>query len=409
MKILIVDDDLSRYGDVVPELQSQNDTVDAVTNVKSALLALDEKSYDILVVDMMLPQTTWDTSPNVSGGVEILRHLQEDESISTPTFVLGITGATDDDPNVLDFFEASSWILIRATPSSNWQARLRHFFMHAREAAQRVSARTFGVDVCIVNALAKPEQKAVLSLDIKWEVDPILCDSSTFVRRGSLTTVNGKSLSIISACAMRMGGIETAILSTKLIEIYRPRMLMMTGICAGVKGKTEFGDVIVAHPTWDWTNSKWDVDEAGEKRILPAPDYIDVEREIVAKLRLIADDAPLMSRIQDAWQGEESPSRLKMHLKPCASGPIVVADGETLQKIQTLQNRDVHGLEMEAYGLYSAARAAAMPRPMVVSLKGVCDFADPRKGDKAQAYAAYTSARVAFEYLRRFGVSSQGG
>ncbi len=26
----------------------------------------------------------------------------------------------------------------------------------------------------------------------------------------------------------------------------------MLGICAGVKGKTELGDVIVADPSWDW-------------------------------------------------------------------------------------------------------------------------------------------------------------
>jgi len=86
---------------------------------------------------------------------------------------------------------------------------------------------------------------------------------------------------------------------------------------------------------------------------------------------------------------------------PCASGPIVVADGKTLTETREKQNREVLALEMEAYGVYCAARKASQPRPIAFSIKSVCDFADPRKNEAMQKYASYTSAMTTFEFLRR--------
>ncbi|MBS0426749.1 MAG: response regulator [Proteobacteria bacterium] len=407
MKILIVDDNAARYSDVVKaqETISQgNDVIESCSNIKDALTALETTAFDLLVVDMMLPQTAWDSNADPAGGVKILRYLQEDDSLHMPSYVIGITSATNDDSAVVDHFNNSSWTLIRAGSSDNWQERLNHLFAYAREALGRATTRGYDVDVCFVTALRKPELKAVTALNIEWELTDVLCDDSTFVKRGRLRTAAGKYLSVVAASAMRMGAVESAILTGKLIECFRPRLVIMTGICAGFEGKVSLGDVVVANPAWDWTSAKWEVDGDGNQKILPAPDYIGIDRTIAAQLSMLEEDAGFLSTLQDNWSGSESTSRLKIHIKPSASGAIVVADGFTLQTIQLTQNREVLGLEMEAYGVYAAVRAAANPRPLVVSMKGVCDFADPRKADKAQGYAAYTSAGVAFEYLRRFGV-----
>lgn len=406
MKILIVDDNAARYAEVVKaqeSLRKGDEVIEACSNIKDALVALSKTAYDVLVVDMMLPRTAWESEPDPAGGVKILQYLHEDDELHTPRYVIGITSATSDDSAVSDHFNNSSWTLLRAGASDNWQERLSHLFGYARDAIARATAREYDVDVCILTALKKPEFKAVTALDIEWELADTLCDDSTFVKKGVLRTVAGKQVTVVAACAMRMGGVESAILTGKLIESFRPRLVIMTGICAGLQGKTNLGDVIVANPTWDWTSAKWEVDEDGKSKILPAPDYINIDRTIIAQIATLEEDAGFLARLQDKWPGAESGGRLKVHIKPSASGAIVVADGTTLPSIQASQNREVLGLEMEAYGVYAAVRAAATPRPLVVSMKSVCDFADPRKADKAQAYAAYTSAGVAFEYLRRFG------
>jgi hypothetical protein len=56
---------------------------------------------------------------------------------------------------------------------------------------------------------------------------------------------------------------------------------------------------------------------------------------------------------------------------------------------------------MEVYGIYSAAAHAGMPKPTTFALKGVSDFADEKKEDSAQRYAAYTSANVMRHFFER--------
>lgn len=64
-----------------------------------------------------------------------------------------------------------------------------------------------------------------------------------------------------------------------------------------------------------------------------------------------------------------------------------------MREIQN-QIRDVIAIEMEAYGVYYAAKWAIEPKPRFVAIKSVCDFADVEKGDDYHDYAAYTSARI---------------
>lgn len=61
------------------------------------------------------------------------------------------------------------------------------------------------------------------------------------------------------------------------------------------------------------------------------------------------------------------------------------------------QNRNLLGIEMEAYGVLYAATHATKPRPKVFVAKSVCDFADEQKNDQYQDYAAYTSAKFIYQ------------
>ncbi|OJY98962.1 MAG: hypothetical protein BGP24_18850 [Lysobacterales bacterium 69-70] len=91
-------------------------------------------------------------------------------------------------------------------------------------------------------------------------------------------------------------------------------------------------------------------------------------------------------------------SDLKLHIGPFASGAAVLADGVTLEQFVKSQQRQVLAIDMEMYGHYFASSQATEPRPCFFGIKSVCDFADPKKGDSDQKYAAYTSAKA----LQRF-------
>jgi nucleoside phosphorylase/CheY-like chemotaxis protein len=407
LKILIVDDSHGRFGffetDVIGKIATE-ESVHHASNVKDALRRLGVYAYDVLIVDIMLPATSWAKDPAPQGGIDLLKHLLDDETLNLPKYIIGITAASDLDPAVSAFFDASPWVLLRDSPTEgSWEGRLTSLLEHANTVETKDRSVSFDVDICVITALADPEQKAVLQWPISWSADPIPVDSNTNVRRGTLLSAQGEELSVVLACSRRMGSTEAACLTSKLIERFRPRVLAMAGICAGMEGAVHLGDAILGSPVWDWTSSKWDVDKAGQDRVLPAPHYMEVPPEVASRFKLLQEDRQFLERIRNAWPASPPATALGLHIGPCASGPIVVADGKTLEKLKIDQNRQILGLEMEAYGVYYAAQFAGLPRPLVLSLKSVCDFADPRKNDAMQKYAAYTSAQILYEFFRRHG------
>ncbi|MDC2891044.1 hypothetical protein [Psychrosphaera algicola] len=58
------------------------------------------------------------------------------------------------------------------------------------------------------------------------------------------------------------------------------------------------------------------------------------------------------------------------------------------------EHKNLVGLEMESYAVYTAAALTEEPRPLCVSMKSVCDFGDEQKSGGYHDYACYTSARV---------------
>lgn len=176
----------------------------------------------------------------------------------------------------------------------------------------------------------------------------------------------------------------------------------MAGICAGVRGKTEIGDVILFEPAWEWPSGKL-VDAEGGSYLEPSPHQIGVPEFLVARVAELSKDHGFLASVRAKWPKAPS-SALRLLTGPSASGSAVVADSFTVESIQA-QNRKLTALDMEAYGVYAAARSASAPKPTAFALKSVCDFADEKKSDDWQAYAAYTSAETVRALLERHYVS----
>jgi nucleoside phosphorylase len=133
-----------------------------------------------------------------------------------------------------------------------------------------------------------------------------------------------------------------------------------------------------------------------------APDQIGVSLEVSQRIGQLKDDRRFFVELAERYPGERPNNIARLIPGPVASGSGVLASEGTLEI--KAQNRKVIGIEMELYGMYSAARDSGPPRPAAFGLKSVCDFADHLKNDKYQKYAAYTSAQVLAEFVRRYGV-----
>lgn len=403
-KILIVDDKPDKYENLVTLVQREQLTgnhIEVVSNVRDALTCLASNQYLVLVLDMFLPETPWD-KPHEKGGVNLLTHLEEDESLLRPTYIFGITASNDENDPASVIFDSQPWVLVRTSGGKNWENRLSTLIQHALDIQSKQGNIEYETDICLLTALKDPEYKALCNSGLALD-EPTMIDESTYIRKGYLVS-NGQQLSVVTSHCSRMGSTESGLLTYKLINNFRPKILGMTGICAGFSEKTSMGDVIVGNPVWDYvTSSRITVDHKGERTISVAPDYHSLEPCISARFDNLAADHAFLSKVYQGWPADKPLSHPRILVAPSASGPAVIADGTVFRDLRRDQHRATIGLEMEAYGVYSAVRMTSRPRPLFFCAKAVCDHATFLKEDRYQNYASYTSSSVAIEYLKRYG------
>jgi CheY-like chemotaxis protein len=97
MNLLIVDDKPARYDALIRRLrenQFAEGRIDLATSIGDALERLEDRRYEILVVDMMLPQASWGAELS-DGGAQLLQHIEEGGH-RLPTYIVGITAASED-------------------------------------------------------------------------------------------------------------------------------------------------------------------------------------------------------------------------------------------------------------------------------------------------------------------------
>lgn len=198
-----------------------------------------------------------------------------------------------------------------------------------------------------------------------------------------------------------MGMVSTALRAASIIQLLRPRLLAMCGICAGVQGKVRVGDVLLADPAWDFQSGKRVRDKDNSKFSI-APHHLYPPTLVRTHIEQLSGDTEGLMKISADYDSE-APNAIRVKIGPVASGSAVLADGLVIEEIKN-QHRELLGIEMEAYGLYAAGHASSRPQPLTFAIKGVCDFADPDKKNDHQRYASYASANVLRLLMEKFGV-----
>lgn len=88
------------------------------------------------------------------------------------------------------------------------------------------------------------------------------------------------------------------------------------------------------------------------------------------------------------YEGGTPDYKLNLH---CVDVTSVSAVTQSKMVIETLKGlaRKLGGLEMEAYGVYYAAKHTLEPAPTPIVIKAAADYADEHKDDNYQQYCAY--------------------
>lgn len=401
MKVLLVDDDPLKLAAVRSELlaaaNGRDVTIVEAGDVVSAKRALVTEQFDLVVLDVALPMRE-DGQVHSEAGIDLIDDIAEHpDRYKTPVHVVGITGFQDIYHRVSGRFASHLWSLLYYEPASDswiqpFQAKVRQL-----AAAKDVPQPDHGCDAFIVCALQRPELDAVLELPWDWEPHFVANDDSAYWK-GSFKK-GGRSVAVVASACARMGIAAASIATAKAISHFRPKLLVMTGIAAGIEGKVDLGDVIAGDPCWDWGSGKW-ISKEGMSHFLLAPHQVGLDQRSRERLHLLARDKALFERIHTDWIGMKPKTAPKLVVGPLATGAAVLADSMKVEEIQ-LQHRGVLGIEMEAYGVYATAEESSRPRPRVAVLKAVVDFGGIDKDDAHQLYGARVATEVAAEFIQR--------
>lgn len=245
-------------------------------------------------------------------------------------------------------------------------------------------------DVLIVTAL-KVEREAVLaqlSKPVKVQRD----DSLTYYT-SSIVVDESRTYTIVVISLLEMGNTEAAARTSLAVAEFKPRCVLIVGIAGGIESQVKLGDVIVADQIFYYELAKQRADGKQDRRT----------RVIPVNKRLL-DRAHHYDNL--TWAdaiGVERPdcvtrSPHPVHFGPIAVGEKVVIDPGLIKDIQQLHSKML-GVEMESYGV-AAAVGESKEQPAFLSIRSVCDYADPSKNDGWHTYAAAAAAAFAVGFLR---------
>lgn len=395
MHILLIDDSdlkinqLKRF--LIEQGIEENDLLIA-KDAADASRKLNNYKIDLMLIDVLLPARK-DAKPRADSSINLLRLIVEDGILPTPAHILGVT-ACEDTRNAVDdqFRELVTNVLHVSADQDDWKGVLKQYVQRLLRVENENTS--FIYDVVVLNALRKPELEAIYS---SWPLeltDEKLVGTNINCKTGYLKLSNDKTLKIACAHLSQMGPVAATHSTEVILRQFRPRVIIMTGICGGFSDAVSVGDVVIAEKSWDWQSGKWVEDWS----LQAAADPKEASPELVSLAKTIDSD---MQSFYQQYTGYRPPNHPKLISAPMVSGSSVVASAD-IQKIFRTQHRKMAAIDMECYGLYYSCANHHGQATKMICIKSVSDLADRAKDDNFQSYCSFISACVGLKLIDKY-------
>ena len=387
MDILVLEDGDAKYSEVLAHL---SESVFEVAVIRAECLAdflrfVERRKFDLIIVDLLVPR--FKDSVDVDDvTTEILEACRDSGCTNRSTPIVALTAFDDASENNYRALNAADVAVLTFDPEGRWKTALN---MKCQSAQPKKC-----YDVVIVCALSKEVDgftNAGYRLGNSFIVGNLVC------RELQIGDCSG-----LIVTAARMGLVSCAITATQALESFSPKLICMSGICAGIDGKANILDVAIAEICHQHDFGKWSVN-GYEPEVYAVP----IKTKLRAQLKQIVEDDPdFKTSIQKGItvQDDELPMGMDqipvtVYLTPASSGSAVIADSKMVEIIKEQQRKGVI-FEMESFALYEAARLHPSDVPFF-SAKAVVDNGTVSKGDKFHRLACILSAKVVFESIKR--------
>ena len=375
MRVLVIEDDKNKAG--LLEAMVKKIDSDAVfglcTNVRDSLLETDRAMYDVIILDLMLPLT--DDGSAQDAGREILNIISRSH-LNRSARVVALTAYENLFENQERLFaEAGVFLVYFDESSDEWRKTIKSLLrsVAALPRCDLVVICALEIERCAFgNTTARlGEGRVENGLDV-WSME--------------IGDYNGNIILL-----PRPGVVDASIIAVKAVERYRPRLVAMSGICAGIRERVRMGQVLVCETCWEYQVGKFASDGFRFE-----PYQISVSEGVRQTLSALCRSETVRGIIyRDSLP--DGVVEVEPKMATMVSGSAVVADENIREAIRT-QHRKIDGIEMELAGVYRAIKLTD-DGIVVVGVKAVSDFADENKNDDMQRFAATASAHFVVEAI----------
>jgi len=243
-------------------------------------------------------------------------------------------------------------------------------------------------DVGILTALYMDEFENIRPL---FNFSNTIEDDTKFYHVGSLVSSKGNKISVIATHQNKTGIVDAAILSTEIVNRFKPKFLIMPGVCGGSGEDINFGDIVFASSVFLHQKGK-ETNSGFQNEI----DNCEIDSKLLHKIREARRE--LLRLVQDSDPSRKNPD-LDIHIKPMACGLTVIdKEGFFDGKIKGI-DRNTIAVDMESFSVARACSLSNDKKTKAVIVKSIMDMTTG-KNDHAKAYAGYTSAQFVFYLIR---------
>ena len=394
MKILVYDYVFTKIGAVTELIGEQypEHTYDVVVSLKDAQEAVGKRKYQMIIADLETPVSRRQGEVDKNSGIIFLQYIfqSEGENFFRPDEIVVLTKYADDKELINNIKKFPVSIIMYQERGEEWKIDLSNRIYDCNKKYENK------VDIAIMTAV-EVEFKAFYNMEEEWEEKSIENESNIYYISCYENKTRGK-VKVLLTMLPDMGMVPAADATHRIINLFHPDCIIMSGICGGNKKDVSAGDIVVAEKAWDYGSGSMEenIDQNGERLInfIPAPEQISVDKMITKEFRQYALDDNLKINIRQKCKMSKFDRDIKIKIGGMATGAAVIKNEEFVQKYIKPTHRKYLGIDMETYGLYYAAEHFVNSKMKFVSIKSVSDGADAAKSDEFQEYCAKLSANL---------------
>lgn len=348
---------------------------------ESYLRVINSRKFDLIIADLVVPRGKGETKT-----IDVAQMLVDDAmdpkcpNVYTPVVALTQYGNIE----IFENLNSNKIIVLSYTDNSNWRESLSDIII------EKTPAPNYDfIVICALTKEAEGFKEAGYDVGNTKIISGLECQA--------ITINNQKGL--IVTCP-RMGLVTASIISTKALEYFRPKLICMSGICAGIEKKVDIYDVVIPEIIHQHDFGKW-----GKDGFEPEAYSVQLKNSTRTKIRQLINSDRFLHTIKDGLNPKRSefPSSSEyvspnVILAPASSGSAVIAD-ESMNEIVKKQHRKMTAFEMESFSVYESARLAEFDVDYF-SAKCVVDDGGILKSDNYHRLACIISAKTVYEIIK---------